>query len=271
VPDLAAPLEVEEIRLSPGQEWDVRADQWRFILMKRGSAYWLETSKPRELAPGELLVVSQGSPGLIRASQLSEVVLHWFAFRPGSIIGFLSVAEREWIEMHSAAALGFVASFPSTHPLVAEMANLRDSSSGENPVVRRAMALLLAFRLVTQAMPRLRPDNHRAGAAGQLFDQIISRMPDADLIQHSSEELARLCGCTPRHFNRLFRARFGTPTRVRQTELRLVKARHLLESSSTPVAQVAAECGYNSLGLFTSLFRRRFGMTPLEWREKIAG
>jgi transcriptional regulator GlxA family with amidase domain len=101
------------------------------------------------------------------------------------------------------------------------------------------------------------------------FEQIISRMPDAELIEHSSEELARLCGCTPRHFNRLFRLRFGAPTRAKQTELRLLKARQLLEVSTITVAQVSVECGYRSVILFNSLFRRRFGMSPSEWRQNV--
>lgn len=266
----AVPLELEEVRLTSGQEWGTPSDQWRFILLKQGSAYWLETARPRELAAGELLVVSQGSVGLIRASQLSDVALDWFGFRPESIVGFLSVPEREWIEQHAAAALGVVTILPSTHPFADEMARLRGLASEENPTVHRAKALVLALRLITQAMPLLRPSVHRAGAAGQLFDQIISRMPDAELIRHSSVELARMCGCTPRHFNRLYRMRFGTATRARQTELRLIKAQNLLESSTIPVSQVALECGYRSLSLFTSLFRRKFGMSPLEWRDKAA-
>lgn len=266
--DWAVPLEIEELRLTPGQEWGTPADQWRFILLKQGSAYWLETTRPRELATGELLVVPEGSVGTIRASQLSEVALDWFGFRPESIVGFFSVPEREWIEKDAAAALGTLATLPATHPFAQEMTKLRGSAGEENPTVRRARALFFALQVMTQGMPQLRSNSHRAGAAGQLFEQIISRMPDAELIRHDSEELARLCGCTPRHFNRLFRMRFGTATRVRQTELRLIKARHLLESSTSPVSQVALECGYRSLSLFNSLFRRKFGMSPLEWRDK---
>jgi AraC-like DNA-binding protein len=266
--DCLAQLELQEIRLNPGQEWSNPTNQWRFILLQFGTAYWLESAHPRELARGELLIVSPAAQGVVRASQLNEAVFHWFGFRPDALLGFLSVSEREWIEKSSIEVIGPVVCLPSTHPIPREMAELRDASHTERRPVERARALALAVRFLTESMPACSSELRHGGAARERFDEIIARMPDAELIQHSSEELARLCGCTTRHFNRLFRIRFGAPTRVRQTELRLLKARQLLENSTEPVAQIAVQCGYRSVSLFNSLFRRRFGMSPSEWRDR---
>lgn len=264
-------LELESIRLNPGQEWSNQPNQWRFVLLQFGNAYWLEAAHPRELAPGELLLISPPSQGVVRASQLGEAMLHWFSFRLDALLGFLSVAERDWMEKSATAAVGSVSCLPSTHPLAQEMATLCDEVHVECRPVERAKALVLAVRLLTQSMPSHAAGLRHGGAARERFEEIVGRMPDAELIQHSSEELAQLCGCTPRHFNRLFRIRFGAPTRARQTELRLLKARQLLENSTEPVAQIAADCGYRSLSLFNSLFRRRFGMSPSEWRDRASG
>jgi AraC-like DNA-binding protein len=68
----------------------------------------------------------------------------------------------------------------------------------------------------------------------------------------------------------LFRARFGESPRVRQTELRLLKARQLLAISEKRIIQLALDSGYRSLSLFNSLFKRRFGMRPSAWREQAA-
>ena len=48
----------------------------------------------------------------------------------------------------------------------------------------------------------------------------------------------------------------------------MLKARQLLENLNLPVAKVATESGYHNLSLFNSLFRKRFGMTPGEWRKQ---
>ncbi|HLH52076.1 MAG TPA: AraC family transcriptional regulator [Verrucomicrobiae bacterium] len=268
MPEFPVQLEIETIRLEPGHEWTSDERQWRFVHLNSGAAYWLQGSQARELTPGELLIVSPQTMGVVRASQLGEASLHCFGLRADCLLGFLSVVEREWIEHEAQRVIGPVSSLPSTHPVSKDMAFLQEAGQGESPPVRRARALLLALRALTESMPALQTESRRDGAARKRFEEMVARMPDSELIRYSSEELARLCGCTPRHFNRLFRIRFGTPKRARQTELRLLQARQLLEDSNAAIAQIAAECGYHSLSLFNSLFRRRFGMSPSEWRHR---
>jgi AraC-like DNA-binding protein len=60
-------------------------------------------------------------------------------------------------------------------------------------------------------------------------------MPEMELMQHTPDELAHLCGCTARHFSRLFRRHFGKPPRARQTELRLLNASQLLAETESKI------------------------------------
>jgi len=80
--------------------------------------------------------------------------------------------------------------------------------------------------------------------------------------------LASLCGCSARHFNRLFRSCFGISVRARQTQLRLIKARQLLSETEKKVLEIALDSGYRNLSLFNLLFKRQFGMTPSESRRR---
>jgi AraC-like DNA-binding protein len=263
-------LEIQAVRLGPGQEWGPEPDQWRFVFLESGTAYWLEAGKPRELAGGELLVLSPSAQGPVRASQLGEVMLQWFGFRPDGFLGFLTMRERQWIENSATEAVGPVGWLPSTHPICRQMWALFNSGNVDGDLVARAKALVLTLSVFSQFIPQSYKQLGSGGGAKERFEEIIARMPDSEFIRYSSEDLARLCGCTPRHFNRLFRRSFGTPTRVRQTELRLLKARQLLQTSTESVAQIAWNCGYRSLRLFNSLFCRRFGMSPSECRQKRA-
>ena len=88
------------------------------------------------------------------------------------------------------------------------------------------------------------------------------------MINHTPAQLASLCGCSGRHFNRLFRSCFGISVRARQTELRLLKARQLLTETEKKVLEIAVDSGYRNLSLFNLLFKRQFGMTPSETRRK---
>lgn len=51
------------------------------------------------------------------------------------------------------------------------------------------------------------------------------------------------------------------------SELRLANGLSQLLQTSMPVYQIALECGYQSVSRFTSNFRKRFGLSPTEFRS----
>ena len=51
-------------------------------------------------------------------------------------------------------------------------------------------------------------------------------------------------------------------------EMRLMKAAMLLRDPNEKVCNVAAESGFSHLGLFSICFRKRFGVSPTEWRRR---
>ena len=93
-------------------------------------------------------------------------------------------------------------------------------------------------------------------------------MLEAELSGKTLAELAGQLHCSERHFSRLFREEFGVPLRARQIELRLQRARQLLADSDAKIINVAFESGYRHLGLFNAMFKKRFGVTPSEWRQQ---
>jgi hypothetical protein len=50
-------------------------------------------------------------------------------------------------------------------------------------------------------------------------------------------------------------------------EMRLLKAVSLLRDADAKIINVADQCGFNHLGLFNTCFKRRFGMSPGQWRK----
>src|SRR5262249_27216219 len=107
----------------------------------------------------------------------------------------------------------------------------------------------------------------RKDAKGRLRE-LVGQIGEAELLEHSTEGLARLLCCSERHLSRLFREEFGVSLRTKQTELRLRKAKRLLAETDAKVINVALESGYRHLGLFNLMFKRRFGVTPTQWRNQ---
>jgi transcriptional regulator GlxA family with amidase domain len=85
------------------------------------------------------------------------------------------------------------------------------------------------------------------------------------------EALAGAAGVSPRHFSRSFRRTFGeTPHQYLLTR-RIERARHLLRTTDMQVAEVCLAVGFNSVGSFTSTFRRHVGVPPTEYRRATGG
>lgn len=80
-------------------------------------------------------------------------------------------------------------------------------------------------------------------------------------------DLAALAGVSRFHFLRLFKNSFGvTPHRFVQ-DRRIEAARHLLEQTRMPLAQIATASGFSSQSHLTSAMRQATGQSPGRWRR----
>ena len=101
---------------------------------------------------------------------------------------------------------------------------------------------------------------------GYLLQRVIERMQelDGDL---NLRTLAAETGYSPRHFIRMFRAATGqTPHRF-LVQLRLERAKKLLQQHRASLIDVAAYSGFSSHAHMTQVFRRELGITPSEFRS----
>jgi transcriptional regulator GlxA family with amidase domain len=78
----------------------------------------------------------------------------------------------------------------------------------------------------------------------------------------SIAEAARAACLSPFHFHRLFTQFHGITPHRYLTRLRLERARALLRASDCSVLDVAIACGFESLGSFSTLYKKTFGVTP---------
>jgi len=79
-------------------------------------------------------------------------------------------------------------------------------------------------------------------------------------------QAARAAHMSPYHFHRMFKRAFRqTPMQFLQ-EYRLSSARRLLAGTDESVTTIGLAVGFESLGSFSWLFRRRFGLSPRQFR-----
>lgn len=81
-------------------------------------------------------------------------------------------------------------------------------------------------------------------------------------------ELARIAGQSRAEFVRNFSKAFSVSPHAYIMARRMAAARHLLATTLLPITEIAMQVGYESLGYFTTLFKREHGETPSRFRER---
>lgn len=84
------------------------------------------------------------------------------------------------------------------------------------------------------------------------------------------EDIADEVGLSQSHFMKYFKNTMGTSFIEYLNEYRLTMASRLLVSSDSSILDIAAEVGYENLSYFNRTFKKRFEMTPREYRKKYA-
>ncbi len=126
------------------------------------------------------------------------------------------------------------------------------------------------------------------GALSQLAETMdekaISKYPNADLRERLGRarkfiddsyhlpldltEISRQACLSRYHFLRLFRDAFETTPHQYLIQKRIEKAKELLRARSLSVTDVCFEVGFESLGSFSSLFRKCVGDPPTSYRQR---
>jgi AraC family transcriptional regulator len=82
------------------------------------------------------------------------------------------------------------------------------------------------------------------------------------------DDLASVACLSPNHLLRTFKSVFGQTPHQFITALRLEEAQRLLRTTRQPVTGICFAVGFESLGTFSWLFHRRFGLSPSHYRQQ---
>jgi len=141
-------------------------------------------------------------------------------------------------------------------------------------VVEERLRELLARMLRVQRESFLRVDALtalRASTRVELWRR-LNRIRDFIRVRFADQltlsDMAAVACLSPFHFMRAFKAAFGSTPHEFLTTCRIERAKFLLERTELPVTQICFDVGFESLGTFSSWFRRLAGLSPREWRAK---
>ena len=123
-----------------------------------------------------------------------------------------------------------------------------------------ALLGMVSARYAVQANDEI-PATRRLSPAQQ--HRVVELVRDQLGAKLSLAVMASAVGLSPQHFARLFKTTFGTTPHAFVESQRIDAAvAALRRERSTPIAAIAAACGFSSQSHMTELLRRRLGITP---------
>ena len=136
---------------------------------------------------------------------------------------------------------------------------------------QRADAVMLARHCIYEAVLCIRRERDRAYLPSGKADQLL---PAMDILQKrytdpalQMRELAAACRISDAYFRRLFGEKYGVTPHEYLARMRMTYAAQLLESRQFTVDQIAALCGFAEPCHFSREFRRRFGVSPMQYKK----
>ena len=170
----------------------------------------------------------------------------------------------------------FEKTYPHDEILSPALLHLRTQTSRSNyettglaedlhEIMERLLLVHTQVRRQVESMPALRPSNreelyrrlHRArDYAAACFDEPITL-----------NDMATVACLSTNHFLRTFKRAFHQTPHQYLTHLRLERAQRLLVQTDQPVTDVCFAVGFESLGSFSWLFKRRMGLAPEAYRR----
>jgi AraC family transcriptional regulator len=146
---------------------------------------------------------------------------------------------------------------------VLQLSAWSDPVHGTDGLARDSLLTALLFRIrelaqQTQRAPAPRVSTLALWQIQRVQDYLQAHIGDNVALS----DLAALVGLSPHHFCRVFSKTFGRSPIQYLIERRIERACELLDNGIQPVAEVAAQVGYDDPGYFARLFRQRMGVSP---------
>ena len=217
-----------------------------------------------ELGPGDALVIPASCWNQPLWDKDVEVLSLLFgATHLGVSLVRWSAGEQRFVSVEKRSCL-----IPGNGPLqhlVDAMASHREDAGATSLDARLLAQSILEYsrRLIANPVPEEDRQSSAFFRAACLyieenFDRLITR-----------DTVAAHLRISPNYFSRVFREQGATTFSDYLTQVRIGKAKFMLEKYDLPLSQIAQRCGFNDFNYFYKVFKKVVGRTPTEYRNSV--
>jgi AraC-like DNA-binding protein len=259
-------LTLKLCRLKGVEEMELTGGGLVFVILKRGAGDCQCRTECHRVASGDVFVVNGAAGIKIRVRDGGEMVFWLFSAEIEHLYPLF--AGREICLLQNLAEVfknGRV--YGGSSPLAKQCVKLAEEVPAQFSFEHRSHLLRLVGAVLTTEFKAQQPKLAGFVPMRDHAVRVFERLQTNEILSLSVGELAKKFNCSRRHLNRLFHQHFGVSVAAMRMEMRLLKAVSLLVDPDAKVICVAEKCGFNHLGLFNTCFKKRFGVSPGQWRN----
>jgi AraC family transcriptional regulator len=216
--------------------------------------------------PGTINLTPAGFDGTWDASGSSRAVT---LFVPGAFLSRVISEHWETEPSHVEILPQFLIRDPMIDALASRLAAAAESSAPFGELYAESACEFLTHHIIhAYSSMSAPPPRCSGGLPGRRLRDVVEYIHEHLGDNISLHHLAGLAGVSVRHFERAFKQAVGGPPYEYVLGKRLLAAQDLLlVKPDLSVLEISARVGFSSSSHFASVFRRRFGVSPTEFRR----
>lgn len=234
-----------------------------FVLEGKGSCRTDGITYP--LSANQMFLIRPGQEVLCAADQDIPWTCAW--------IGFNGIMAESTLKDCGFFGQCHVLPFKEQDILMEDISSILDTSqrSFSNDLKRNAILFLILSRLV-ENYNQLSNQASKDGQSQYAYGSNVFVEHAIDFIKWNLRhginvtDVADYMGISRTYLNRVFQKELGVSSQEFLMNFRLHKAANLLISSNLPVTEISAEVGYADSLAFSKAFKKKFGLSPKNYR-----
>lgn len=255
---LLYPLEVGLFDYYPGLGADrQRYDSFQIMYLYSGSMDFDIEGFSGEVPAGSFVLMDCYQPHRYAAVTDSRVL--WMHFD--------GISARYYFDLTaSGRGVTFTADEEDRRTILGSMERIYDSFRSGNLVSETLLARELTDMLtICAAQPTAKEPAPKSYDINKVVKYIADHLDEPLTIA----QLAAIAGSGERNFIRLFKKAIGYTPHSYITEMRIRTAQILLNNSEYSLQKIGAMCGFSSPSMFSTAFKTRVGISPIEYRKRM--
>lgn len=229
------------------------------IVCLRGGGWAEAGGRRHHLERGDVVALRAGVAHSYAASDEDPWSIAW--------VHFAGTESEAWLEQ----AMGRRAAITSCHTPADRLDSLGfdrvHAILGKGYGLTELLEAAAALRICLIAVSRRRVQNSMAVSAQERVNASVDLLRRNWQQHHHLPELAAAAGLSVTHYTALFGRLTGFAPIDFLIRQRIQHGATLLATSSTPIAAIAAECGFNDAYYFSRTFARVMGCSPRRYRQ----